>query len=197
MGDHKTQAKQLLRSSIRKLRKQLPDSARATARTQLASHAFELFQKTAGATKITCYLPGPGEPDTTELLEKFQQHSIPILLPVSTTPRELRWQLYQPGQETVTRSGMPEPKSFTPALCPDQNTLMLIPAAAADNSGNRLGWGGGYYDQALSKIGTTAGIYAILFEHEVLPELPIEQHDQKIDGVIVPSGTKQAKNQPN
>lgn len=64
--------------------------------------------------------------------------------------------------------------------------VVIAPSLAADRSGNRLGQGGGSYDRAL--LGSSAWRVTILNSGELLDELPTEEHDQKIDAILLPDG---------
>jgi 5-formyltetrahydrofolate cyclo-ligase len=60
---------------------------------------------------------------------------------------------------------------------------LFIPALAVDELGNRLGRGKGYFDRELSGLQGVV-IYAVVFEGEVLASIPVESHDQRVDGVV-------------
>jgi 5-formyltetrahydrofolate cyclo-ligase len=53
-----------------------------------------------------------------------------------------------------------------------QADLILAPACAVDERGFRLGWGGGFYDRALSGPGTGIPAYAVLYDSDVVARVP-------------------------
>jgi len=63
--------------------------------------------------------------------------------------------------------------------------LFFIPALAADMHGNRMGKGRGFYDRLLA--GLTKPVFAVVFEEEFFEQIPVQDFDQKISGVITPS----------
>ena len=63
----------------------------------------------------------------------------------------------------------------------------MIPASAVDTRGNRLGKGKGFYDIALADPAITAPVAAVVYESEVLAEIPIEDHDQPVAFVVTPA----------
>jgi 5-formyltetrahydrofolate cyclo-ligase len=65
--------------------------------------------------------------------------------------------------------------------------LMIVPALAADRAGNRLGRGGGCYDRALARVGPAVPTVALLYDDELLDEVPVALHDQRISAVARPS----------
>ena len=64
--------------------------------------------------------------------------------------------------------------------------VCLIPATAIDQSGVRLGQGGGYYDQFLT--GTAAFRIGIIHDREFVKKLPSEWFDQKVEAIATESG---------
>lgn len=60
--------------------------------------------------------------------------------------------------------------------------LCLVPGVAFDQTGNRIGYGGGYYDRLLGSIeGRTVGL---AYSFQVLDEIPFEVHDERVDVVV-------------
>jgi 5-formyltetrahydrofolate cyclo-ligase len=71
-------------------------------------------------------------------------------------------------------------------------TAVVVPAVAVDRSGVRLGRGGGYYDRALLHARPGALLVAVVYDDELLDELPAEPHDHRVGVVVTPSGGWQA-----
>jgi 5-formyltetrahydrofolate cyclo-ligase len=61
--------------------------------------------------------------------------------------------------------------------------LFVVPAIAADLAGGRLGRGRGHYDATLAAAGPRALRVALLFDWQIVPEVPVDRHDQRIDAV--------------
>ncbi len=82
------------------------------------------------------------------------------------------------------RFGIREPVGSELPPPPD---LILVPGLAFDRSGNRLGWGGGFYDRWL---GTHPGVprLGIGFSCQIVADLPGEPHDLRVDGVLTEAG---------
>lgn len=74
-----------------------------------------------------------------------------------------------------------EPKT-TCIPAPEPN-LILVPGVAFTIEGKRLGYGGGFYDRFLSKH--SCATIGVGYEFQVLEELPVEEHDMKLDEIIV------------
>ena len=67
--------------------------------------------------------------------------------------------------------------------------LMIVPAAAVDRTGMRMWWGRGYFDKTIGSMEKCPPVYAVIYDSEVLDELPREVHDQPVNGVVTPSQT--------
>lgn len=67
--------------------------------------------------------------------------------------------------------------------------LIFIPALAVDKSGQRLGKGKGYYDRALADLEDVAPVIAVVFDDEIIDEVPTEDHDHPVDAVVSPTST--------
>ncbi len=81
--------------------------------------------------------------------------------------------------------GIPEP-SRSKKVDPADIDLIIVPGVAFDLHGDRLGYGIGYYDRLLKK--TTAHKIALAFDFQVVPALPREEHDVRVDKIITESG---------
>lgn len=70
--------------------------------------------------------------------------------------------------------------------------IVVVPMLAFDRRGYRLGHGGGYYDATLAALRKKKEILAVgvaYGQQAVLFNLPVEDHDQRLDWVITPKGT--------
>ena len=66
--------------------------------------------------------------------------------------------------------------------------FIIVPGAAFDRSGNRLGLGGGYYDRFLKRAEKPKRI-ALAFDYQLIDFVPSEVHDAKMDVIITESET--------
>lgn len=62
--------------------------------------------------------------------------------------------------------------------------VIIVPALAIDGSGNRLGYGGGFYDGALPGLAPPALRIAVIFDFQLLADLPAMPHDVPMDVVV-------------
>ncbi len=77
--------------------------------------------------------------------------------------------------------GIPEPKTFAPAKL-DEIDLIIMPGAAFDEQGNRLGYGAGFYDKLLSAFKRTA--VALAFEAQIVSNVPVAPHDIPVGKIV-------------
>ena len=68
---------------------------------------------------------------------------------------------------------------------PGEIDLMIMPGLAFDPDLNRIGYGKGYFDRYISKNHPKSKI-AICLDDQVLPTVPNEEHDVKVDSIITP-----------
>ncbi len=62
--------------------------------------------------------------------------------------------------------------------------LVIMPGAAFDLSGNRLGYGGGYYDKLLSHLRRKIPLIALAYEEQIVDFLPAEPHDMRVNVIV-------------
>lgn len=142
------------------------------------------------ARTISCFLATANEPDTRPFLRWARAHGIEVLLPASRHDGELDWIRSHDESTVLGAFDIEEPVGeVLPANAIEQVDLMLVPAAAVDRRGNRLGWGRGYFDRCFSAMTTVPPVWAVVFDDEVLESVPVEPHDSPVHGAVTPSRT--------
>ena len=112
-----------------------------------------------------------------------------MLLPVSREDGLLDWAPYDGDEESVDLFGMPMPTcELLGPIAINEVDLIVVPAAAVDRSGMRMGWGRGYFDKTLGSMEACPPVYAVIFDDELLDAVPRERHDQPVNGVVTPAG---------
>ena len=72
-------------------------------------------------------------------------------------------------------------------------SIMLVPLAAFDARGHRIGYGAGYYDRAielLTRNGHAPRLVGVAFDCQEVPEVPDEPHDVIIPEILTESGLR-------
>jgi 5-formyltetrahydrofolate cyclo-ligase len=161
---------------------------RAHAATGLTKQLLNLTRE-LGAATVGCYLSTIDEPGTRDFVEQALSEGVDVLLPISREDGLLDWARFDQGGEDLDVLGMPVPTSeLLGPMAIDSADLLLIPAALVDKAGNRMGWGRGYFDRTLGSMAHRPPVFAVVYNHEVVDEVPTEAHDQGVDGVVTPDG---------
>lgn len=76
-----------------------------------------------------------------------------------------------------------EPKENSKVISEDSIDLIIVPGLAFSKNGDRLGYGGGYYDKFL-KHNTKSPRIALAYEFQIFDSIPIEVYDEKVSHII-------------
>lgn len=180
-------SKEDVRTELLARRSTMIQADRAAAAEAIAQHAAAV-PALVRARRVAVYLSMASEPGTGPLIDALLARGTEVVAPISLPDHTLDWACVEPEAPTATASvGMPEPTG--PRLGPDTPStcdLIVLPALAVDHSGHRLGRGAGYYDRALA--GVDVPRCALVFAHELLPEVPHEDHDVAMQMALTPQG---------
>lgn len=182
--------KRALRADLRERRGLLSDSQRATA-ARLIGERLDALVESLDARSISCFLSTMSEPGTREFVSRAVRRGIRVLLPITRSDGLLDWAVAtDDGEITEGLYGLPEPTGevLGPIAVNDVD-LMIVPAAAVDRTGMRMGWGRGYFDKTIGSMEKCPPVYAVIYDSEILDSLPREVHDQPVNGVVTPTQT--------
>jgi 5-formyltetrahydrofolate cyclo-ligase len=186
MSETATNEKRALRAEIRERRRITPSHERRDATDAVTAH---LKQLAGGIRSMAAYLSTPDEPNTREFLGWACEQGIRVLIPYSREDGLLDWAPYDGKEEAEDVQGMPVPTTqLLGPIAINAVDLIVVPAACVDESGMRMGWGRGYFDKTLGSMERRPPVYAVIFDSELLETVPSEVHDQRVDGVVRPSG---------
>lgn len=142
------------------------------------------------ASTVAAYLSTDEELDTSVVLNLLLDRGLPVLLPILRPDFDLEWGNYDPEQLREGRFGLVEPGTSSRGVdAISAADIVLCPGLAADQAGRRLGRGGGSYDRALTRVRPGALTCLPLYDDEVLPEVPTDDHDQPVQLIITPTRT--------
>lgn len=70
--------------------------------------------------------------------------------------------------------------------------VVIVPLVGFDARGYRLGYGGGFYDRTLAGLRARHSVLAVgfAFAAQELPEVPIDQYDQRLDVIVTETGIR-------
>lgn len=169
------------------------DDVAATAAV-LAERSLEL-PELSGAETVAAYVSVGREPGTKPLLDALRARGVRVLLPVLLPDNDLDWGAYQ-GADSLVRAGRGLLEPSGAPLTPEAVTtadVVLLPGLAVDRLGVRLGRGGGSYDRVLARLrtaGVTPSLAVLLYDGELLAQVPAEPHDRPVNAAITPSGVR-------
>jgi 5-formyltetrahydrofolate cyclo-ligase len=179
ISDQKTK----LRTEVLARRDALPAEARAQAAEQVAVRGLPLAVKPGSI--VSGFMAMKSEINPLPLMRKLAEAGAKLALPViAGRGHPLVMRAYTFGDELNRGQwGIREPKPDAPEVAPD---VLLVPLAAFDRAGNRIGYGAGYYDRTIAALRarkeiTTVGL---AFAAQEIGEVPAGPHDERLDFVL-------------
>jgi 5-formyltetrahydrofolate cyclo-ligase len=176
-----------LRDRLLTTRRTLSATDRRSATAAVQAATIDLVRRLCPST-TAAYVPvgtEPGGPDLPDGLAAALPPGARLLLPVLCDDLDLDWAPYDGGLAPAPR-GLREPVG--PRLGPEAIRaagLVIVPALAVGRDGVRMGRGGGSYDRALARAGSSV-LVALLHDGELLDAVPSEPHDVAVHAVITP-----------
>jgi 5-formyltetrahydrofolate cyclo-ligase len=178
---------QLSKGDLRKMaldaRDAMDAEAQAAASEKLATRGLP-FEITSG-TIVSGYSPIRSELDPKPLMQKLAALGARLALPaVPARGKSLVFRAWSPGDRlTMGPLGILEPSPAAAELIPD---IMLVPLAAFDRLGHRIGYGAGHYDYTLAHLRKVKPITTIglAFAAQEIKSVPALAHDVALDYVL-------------
>jgi 5-formyltetrahydrofolate cyclo-ligase len=178
-----TLSKSDLRAAALARREALSDEQRAAAAEAMAERKLP-FEIAPGMI-VSGYSPIRSEIDPVPLMRKLASQGARLALPaVMARGKSLAFRAWSPDDRLMLGAlGIPEPSPAAAEVIPD---IMLVPLAAFDRQGHRIGYGAGHYDFTLAhlrkaKVITAIGTAFSVQEIKAVPALP---HDVALDYVL-------------
>ncbi|MCR8968821.1 5-formyltetrahydrofolate cyclo-ligase [Facklamia sp. 7083-14-GEN3] len=176
-----------LRKEIFEKRAQLSKEYRRSAEEKIFQQLFELDEYKK-AKKIMVYYSTDEEMNTHPIIQRAWKDGKEVGIPRVFPDRVMEALVYKENA-TLERSafGILEPEKISKRLEPEDIDLIIMPCVTCNNRGERLGYGGGYYDRYLLRA---KNAYLVLPYYAQLQydEIPTEEHDKKVDMVMTEEG---------
>lgn len=172
----------------KELRRMIREQKRAMTPEQIEASSAklgELFLNSAAyqnARTIYGYLPYNQEVRTVPMLERALADGKRVAVP-KVYGDEMRF-IYMTDLSLVEKSdmGIPEPVADAP-VADDPTALVLMPGLAFTEKGDRMGYGGGFYDKFLEAEPNHPTV-ALCYGFQMVESLPVQDHDIPVDLVL-------------
>lgn len=184
-------------SNANQLRRKKRESRRALSVWEQNSHALQLFDQVIhhpryfSSNRIACYLANDGEIDPGYIIRQAWSQRKRVYLPVlSPLKNSLHFAPFKPDSPMqCNQYGIMEPACHPDKWIAARHIdLILVPLVAFDETGHRLGMGGGFYDRSLEHLKLRQHIrkpYLIGLAHELqkTEKLSVASWDIPLDAI--------------
>jgi 5-formyltetrahydrofolate cyclo-ligase len=173
--------KRALRVAMRERRRSLPTDQRESA-SRAAQERLARSPLAAAAQIIGIYASLPAEVSTDALGRALAADGKLVCYPaVRDDVRALDFREAGSDAFRLGALGVQEPRGAAVEL--SRIELFVVPAVAVDLDGRRLGRGRGHYDATLAAAAPRAQRVALVFDWQVVDEVPVDGHDERMDAV--------------
>ncbi len=180
--------KAALRAEKLSLRDALSVEDRISYSLNAAQHGAGYIEFDPGVV-VSGFFPIRSEIDPRPLMDAFRQRGAKLCLPVVTDKTTIIFRELQRGAELIdTGFGTRGPRPEAAILDPQ---ILIMPLSVFDLHGGRIGYGAGHYDRAIAKLiekGIEPRLYGMGFDCQKVERVPVEDHDQPLDGIATESG---------
>lgn len=197
-----SEEKDILRAALKDRREELAARDPDAGETLADKFPMKLFER-YGPT-VALYLPIGSEIDPKPLMGKLVAAGAKLALPCVQDDGSMVYRAYTRGDMLEQRPfGLLEPNPEVPEVNP---TLVITPLLGFDRNGNRLGYGKGHYDRALTRLRDQGRVFVcgLAYFGQEVEEVPAEPHDVPLDWVMTERGSiplfmmrAMAENAPN
>jgi len=178
--------KTAIRKSILKIRDQIPLDIRDQKNLRIRETLLSLPEFLSAKT-ILFYASFRSEVETHSLIREALAMGKRLVLPKVDAENHalILYEIKDIDELAPGYMGIPEPD------LPDERSavidgidLAIIPGAAFDLTGNRLGYGAGYYDNLLLGRRSGTPILSLAYEEQLVDAIPAEKHDVRVDMIV-------------
>ncbi len=175
-------SKEAIRCEMLRMRRQMPPEKTARLSEQCRKRLLSCREFAESGT-VFLYLDCQGEVETGRLIQDCLDHRKRVAVPKVEGPRMMRF--YEIGSLADVApgyAGILEPAGGR-IVVPEKGSCMILPGVAFDRKGNRLGYGGGFYD-AYCHDWRDAFRIGLCYEWQVLDQLPEDPSDCPVQCLV-------------
>lgn len=172
-----------MRSELRSMRNQL-STYEVLKRSNDIIATLTSLPSFLNARVVACYLSFGSEVYTHGLVRAYCATKDMLIPVVDREHKNLLLSHIQDWKELSTGTyGILEPREeFLRIRNVDEVDMVIVPGIAFDREGNRIGYGGGYYDALLARVDALK--IALAYDFQVLERIPAEPHDVRMDMIL-------------
>ena len=174
-----------LRKRMRALRNTAPASACEERASKIRATLLGLPEM-ARARSVALFWPieGRNEIDLRPLDAELRARRVRVAYPaIDEESRVMTFRFVENPEEMDERGfGFREPSAGAEEVA--ALDLIVVPALAADDRGHRIGYGAGYYDRTLPRFSPPAALVAVLFDYQLIAEVPNTAGDIQVDRIV-------------
>ncbi len=176
-----------VRAQLMKKRDAIPPEVRR-AKDRLIRERLLAVDEIRNAKMLFFFASFRSEVDTLEPMKSLLAEGKRVVLPKVDRENHLLLLYEIKGLEELVPGymGIPEPSVISEerAIAMNDVDAVVIPGAGFDMAGNRIGYGGGYYDRLLASPEREIPIIAPAYEEQIVGAIPSEPHDIKISMIV-------------
>lgn len=191
-SDDISRLKHALRQEVLSRRDGLDPHRRIEGSLAAATHAKDcraLGSALEPGTIVSGFLPIRSEIDARPLMAALAERGARLCVPVVLDKMTIEFRELVRGAPLV-ESGFGTVGPGADAAVVDPH-VMLVPLAAFDRAGGRMGYGAGHYDRAIARLcekGRTPTLIGLAFALQEVQAVPMEAHDRRLHGILTDEG---------
>ena len=158
------------------------------ANTHIIENRLFEFANFLESKIVMLYVNATNEVATENVIKRAYEFNKIVVLPAFDTAKSTMklMKVDNPDKDLISGPrGILEPN---PANCKpvplDSIDIAIIPGIAMDEKGGRIGSGDGYYDRIIPDLPMTTRKVGLVFEGQLIPQVPMESHDKHVDIII-------------
>jgi 5-formyltetrahydrofolate cyclo-ligase len=173
--------KRILRNQVLDLRSKLSSEERKGKSWEIEKRLFSLPEFQESRT-ILFFASFRSEVETGGMIRRALSGGKRVVLPKVKGKELVLFRITDFDNDVAAGAwGIPEPEKGMPTDLQDID-LIIVPGAAFDELGNRLGYGAGFYDKLLSSY--RKATVALAFECQIVPAVPADHHDIPVKKIV-------------
>ena len=138
-----------------------------------------------GGGAVAVYLATPDEIDLSDFIREMLDRGVKVVAPRwnGKTYKLVRLKSLSEGDLRRGPMGILEPKALR-IVKPSKVAAWIVPGLAFTIHGDRLGYGGGWYDRYLAAVAPDAVALAVAYPFQILDDIPTDPNDRRVTDVV-------------